>query len=237
MSKKIKLIIGGVVTLSVIVGGILIVNSESFQISSKMSKIEEISEQHKNGQIETSIAIEELRRVKDSIEDKGVKDDIQEKMNELSKYHNGRVTLDETREAIDNNIIKKNGYGKEGKEYYIAKIERYIDEDSELYEESQKILSELGGYKQKYINITSTSLYHDYGTDELKIRIENQSGKDIEYIRIDIFEKENGKVINSEWTNSSALIVNGGTSYIETYFDFQSSESEVEFEISDIRYR
>lgn len=236
MRKK-RLLIIGIVILSIIIGGVLVANNGNFQINSKIGKVERILEQHKNGKIETSVAIEEMRKIKDSIEDKESKDKIQEEMSILSKYHNGKMVLEETRDAINNNIIKKNGYGKQGKEYYIAKIERYIDENSELYQEAQDVLSQIEGYKQKYINVTYSKEKTTAGLQKVRIKIENESGKDITYIRLDFFEKnKDGYISNSGWTNTSKTIKNNSSVNIETYHDFTGSETTLEFEISDIRY-
>ena len=178
-----------------------------------------------------------MRKIKDSIEDKESKDKIQEEMSILSKYHNGKMVLEETRDAINNNIIKKNGYGKQGKEYYVAKIERYIDENSELYQEAQDVLSQIEGYKQKYINVTYSKEKTTAGLQKVRIKIENESGKDINYIRLDFFEKnKDGYISNSGWTNTSKTIKNNSSVNIETYHDFTGSETTLEFEISDIRY-
>ena len=236
MRKK-RLLIIGIIILSIIIGGVLVANNGNFQINSKIGKVERILEQHKNGKIETSVAIEEMRKIKDSIEDKESKDKIQEEMSILSKYHNGKMVLEETRDAINNNIIKKNGYGKQGKEYYVAKIERYIDENSELYQEAQDVLSQIEGYKQKYINVTYSKEKTTAGLQKVRIKIENESGKDINYIRLDFFEKnKDGYISNSGWTNTSKTIKNNSSVNIETYHDFTGSETTLEFEISDIRY-
>ena len=236
MRKK-RLLIIGIIILSIIIGGVLVANNGNFQINSKIGKVERILEQHRNGKIETSVAIEEMRKIKDSIEDKESKDKIQEEMSILSKYHNGKMVLEETRDAINNNIIKKNGYGKQGKEYYVAKIERYIDENSELYQEAQDVLSQIEGYKQKYINVTYSKEKTTAGLQKVRIKIENESGKDINYIRLDFFEKnKDGYISNSGWTNTSKTIKNNSSVNIETYHDFTGSETTLEFEISDIRY-
>lgn len=86
--------------------------------------------------------------------------------------------------------------------------------------------------------ITYYSKSYSAGLKELKIKLKNTSGKDIRYLALDIFEiAKDGSVINSDWTNTDALILDGASATIYTYFKYQSDVSDLKFEIRDIVYK
>lgn len=64
------------------------------------------------------------------------------------------------------------------------------------------------------ISPSSISVAKDY--EDAVIYIQNNSNKDISYIRIDIFIKDkNGKIVQSDWTNDSSTIKSGASQKIK----------------------
>lgn len=237
MNKR-KIIISGVIILGVVISTIGITKSNSFQIASKKGKADKIMKQHKDGTLETLVAIKELEEIKDKADIEEIKTYVQELRTNLSKYHNGQVILQEAKDAISNNTIKENGYMETSKYWHIDRISKAIKSDSELYQESLDVIAQLTGYSQKELNITYSKEKTTAGLQKVRIKVENNIGKDIKYIKLDFFEKsKDGKILNSDWTNSDKIIKNKSIAYIETYYDFIGSDTTLEFEIADINYR
>lgn len=126
-----------------------------------------------------------------------------------------------------------------------------IKSDSIYYDEAQSLISKLGGTKPVDTNnnpvetksdseiiIEYYSKHYSAGSEKLNIKLKNTSGQDIEYLALDILEVDkDGNVVNSDWTNTSALILNNASVSLDTYFDYQRSESDLNFRIKDIRYK
>lgn len=85
--------------------------------------------------------------------------------------------------------------------------------------------------------IYSVSDYHSKsGVEDVSIIVKNNTDKDITYVKINLFEKKDGKTVNSDWTNSIAVIKPGAEQKITTYFDFRESGSEIEIEFEEVKY-
>ena len=64
------------------------------------------------------------------------------------------------------------------------------------------------------ISPSSISVVKDY--EDAVIYVQNNSNKDISYIRVDIFIKDkNGKIVQSDWTNDSSTIKSGASQKIK----------------------
>lgn len=67
------------------------------------------------------------------------------------------------------------------------------------------------------ISPSSISVAKDY--EDAVIYVQNNSNKDISYIRVDIFIKDkNGKIVQSDWTNDSSTIKSGASQKIKKTF-------------------
>ena len=66
------------------------------------------------------------------------------------------------------------------------------------------------------ISPSSISVAKDY--EDAVIYVQNNSNKDISYIRVDIFIKDkNGKIVQSDWTNDSSTIKSGASQNIKKH--------------------
>lgn len=235
MRKK-KLLIVGIVVLVIIVGLASIVGSKDFQIASKNDQADKIVEKYKNGEMEKDVANANLTKLRNS-NIKEISEYAQKSMSRISKIYNGNMVLDEARESMASNSIKENGISEKSKYWHIDRISKSIKSDDDLYKESLEVIAELTKYSQKELNITYSKEKTTAGLQKVRIKVENKTGKDINYIRLDFFEKnKDGYISNSGWTNTSKTIKNNSSVNIETYHDFTGSETTLEFEISDIRY-
>ena len=77
---------------------------------------------------------------------------------------------------------------------------------------------------------------HKAGSTEIKVYVDNNSSKNIKYIKVNLFEKSDGKIIQSKWTNDSSLIKAGASQTIDTYFDFRKSTSTLEAELDEVTF-
>lgn len=76
-----------------------------------------------------------------------------------------------------------------------------------------------------------------YNSKEFQITVENQSGKDIRYLKIDIFKKDSfGNIVDSVWTNWSGTFKSNATQVItkpardyDSSYNYQASISEVNY--------
>lgn len=194
MSKKVKLIVSGIVALSVIVGGAFAVSGGS----SVESKADNILRDYKDGKIEMSVATIKLDKLKSENKDN----------KELETY-------------IENNIDEI----------------RDIQDDKEYNEAIAKKQQEEAN-KPKVV-VSSRRISGRAGLQEVTLKVENRSDRDIAYVRIDMFEvTEDGETVGSDWTNNKGSIIRANsTVYIDAYYDYYTNGTELEFEVSDIRYR
>lgn len=85
-------------------------------------------------------------------------------------------------------------------------------------------------------------LYHGIGDTEVNMKINNNSDKDIAYIKIVLYEiDKSGKIIQSDWTNSGNII-SGASQTIDTYFNFNlefsiENGSTLKCEIDEVRFK
>lgn len=86
-----------------------------------------------------------------------------------------------------------------------------------------KILVSLGGADN-----------HTAGLTKIRVYVTNNSSRNIKYIEVNIFEKNNGSIIKSDWTNDGSLIKAGAKQTIDTYFDFEQATSTLEVELRDV---
>ena len=77
---------------------------------------------------------------------------------------------------------------------------------------------------------------HTAGSSEIRVYVDNDSSKNIKYIKVNLFEKRDGRIIQSDWTNDSSVILSGASQTIDTYFDFHSSESTLEVELDKVTF-
>lgn len=69
------------------------------------------------------------------------------------------------------------------------------------------------------------------------IYVQNNSNKDIAYIRVDIFIKDkNGKIVKSDWTNDSSTIKSGASQQIDTMLKDVYSGYTVEVKLKKVRF-
>ena len=88
------------------------------------------------------------------------------------------------------------------------------------------------------ISISTSALKsHSAGTDKLSIYVYNDSDKDISYIKINLYEKKNGKIIHSDWTNDASIIKAGAKQTIEKYITYETNDSELEAEIEEVTFK
>lgn len=140
-----------------------------------------------------------------------------------------------------NNITTKNN---------LISVLSSIDKNSENYKKAQELIDDLSNVKissnlnkedknkESLISIEYYTKHSTAGSEKLNIKLKNTSGKDIEYLALDILEVDSDdNVVNSDWTNTSALILDDATISLNTYFDYQRSESDLEFKIKDIKYK
>lgn len=183
----------------------------------------EILEQDSNSNVSRK-AIETIEIVEKLIED-----------NDSYEYAISKIG-----EGVKNNTTRNN----------LLSVLNSINENSEHYAQAQKLITDLSiadidsdsNDEDENNNMLVTIEYYTKhstaGSQKLDIRLKNTSGKDIEYLALDILEIDSdGNVVNSDWTNTSALILDNASISLDTYFDYQRSESDLEFKIKDIRYK
>lgn len=189
-------------------------------------------------------------------------DEIIDRLEILEQDSNPNVSKKamETIEMVEKLIEDNDSY-----EYAISKIDEgvknsttknnllsvlnSINENSEHYTQAQKLITDLSildvnnsssenENNNMLVAIEYYTKHSTAGMQKLDIRVKNTSGKDIEYLALDILEIDSdGNVVNSDWTNTSALILDGATISLDIYFDYQRSESSLEFKIKDVRYK
>lgn len=237
-NKKLIVVILAIVILLVISSSKILETYKIIKINSYISKIRkdyskedyiidklESFEEDKNQKV-SDRATEVLGIVEKLIED-----------NSAYEYAVLRV-----KEGVSNNVVKNT----------LLNLLKSIDENSEHYSSAQEMINTIEVTKKdetdknsdsnennkSEISIEYYTKHYTAGNEKLNIKVKNTSGKDIRYLALDILEVDkSGNVVNSDWTNTSALIVNGGEISLDTYFNYQRSDSSLEFRIRDIRYK
>lgn len=91
--------------------------------------------------------------------------------------------------------------------------------------------------KDKQITLSGEGLHDSPGSHKVYIKVNNNSDKDIEYMKIVLYEiSKEGKTIQSDWTNTSNIL-SGASQSVETYFDFNQGNSTMKFEIEDLSFK
>ena len=86
------------------------------------------------------------------------------------------------------------------------------------------------------ISPSSISVAKDY--EDAVIYVQNNSNKDISYIRVDIFIKDkNGKIIQSDWTNDSSTIKSGASQKIKKTLQDVRSGNTVEVKLNKVTFK
>lgn len=107
-------------------------------------------------------------------------------------------------------------------------LEQLLNEKKDLEEQSNAIDN---------IALSCTDVHNSAGSHKVFIKVNNNSDKDIEYMKIVLYEvSKDGKTIQSDWTNTSNVL-SGASQSVEAYFDFNQSNSTIKYEIDDIRFK
>ena len=86
------------------------------------------------------------------------------------------------------------------------------------------------------ISPSSISVAKDY--EDAVIYVQNNSNKDISYIRVDIFIKnKNGKIVQSDWTNDSSTIKSGASQKIKKTLQDVRSGNTVEVKLNKVTFK
>ena len=86
------------------------------------------------------------------------------------------------------------------------------------------------------ISPSSISVAKDY--EDAVIYVQNNSNKDISYIRVDIFIKDkNGKIVQSDWTNDSSTIKSGASQKIKKTLQNVRSGNTVEVKLNKVTFK
>lgn len=86
------------------------------------------------------------------------------------------------------------------------------------------------------ISPSSISVAKDY--EDAVIYVQNNSNKDISYIRVDIFIKDkNGKIVQSDWTNDSSTIKSGASQKIKKTLQDVRSGNTVEVKLNKVTFK
>ena len=86
------------------------------------------------------------------------------------------------------------------------------------------------------ISPSSISVTKDY--EDAVIYVQNNSNKDISYIRVDIFIKDkNGKIVQSDWTNDSSTIKSGASQKIKKTLQDVRSGNTVEVKLNKVTFK
>lgn len=86
------------------------------------------------------------------------------------------------------------------------------------------------------ISPSSISVAKDY--EDAVIYVQNNSNKDISYIRVDIFIKDkNGNIVQSDWTNDSSTIKSGASQKIKKTLQDVRSGNTVEVKLNKVTFK
>ena len=90
-----------------------------------------------------------------------------------------------------------------------------------------------------YIEITKSTIEEDkYGYGDISITVKNISGKDIDYIRYDIFAKNSsGKIVDSDWSNWSGTLKADASQTMETTIRNYNSNYTYSIEIDEVSFK
>jgi len=206
--------------------------------SSKINKINQLMAEFKDDYDKRLDVYKELTIYAED-EDEEISQLARDTKKEVNLLYKSKTTYERLKEEIEDAEWK--GFLLEGtREEYAKKLQEGVSKESKYYEEAQQLIAQLTGDIEDYndIIIEYYSNHYEPGTKELSITLKNTSGKDIEYLSLDIFEIDSvGNILNSDWTNTSSLIKDNANITIDTYFDYKSKDSKLNFEIRDIRYR
>ena len=126
-------------------------------------------------------------------------------------------------EYVENPMVSVNiRDSKNDKEIYTYDnknlIERIVEEENEKKQNPLKIVSiDFSNYSSGYVDVN--------------VKVLNQSGRDIEYVKLNLYyHDEEDNIFRSDWTNDSAIIKDGAMQIISkmTKNDFKSVSVEVE---------
>lgn len=79
-----------------------------------------------------------------------------------------------------------------------------------------------GAYTSQGLRIIGCS--YSSSKDKISITVQNNSGADLRYIRVEIYGIDsNGQTISSDYTNHGSTIRNGASQTLETYVDYANS--------------
>ena len=79
---------------------------------------------------------------------------------------------------------------------------------------------------------------NEYNSEEFQLTLKNQSGRDIRYVKIDIFKKDSfGNIIDSVWTNWSGTFKDGATQVVTKLVRDYDSSYTYSASISEVNYK
>lgn len=154
----------------------------------------------------------------------------------LRDYKDGSLPVDTALFALES--MKNNTEDINLKRYIENNIAEIEETEEEAKEEIEEIAREIEEASKPKI-IVSANKHYSAGSQEVRIKVDNVGDEDISYLRIDFFEvTEDGQTVGSGWTNNKGAVIRAGsTAYIETYYDYYMNGTNLEFEVSDVRYR
>ena len=115
------------------------------------------------------------------------------------------------------------------------KIYTKTEDEKQFKKRQAQQTSELS--KDTQITLSGDGLHDAPGSQKVYIKVNNNSDKDIEYMKIVLYEiSKEGKTIQSDWTNTSNIL-SGASQSVETYFDFNQGDSTMKFEIEDLSFK
>ena len=235
-SEKVKYILGGVLILLSVVS-IVAIEYPTFVKNAKIKEINELMLEYKNSPNEKYNIINKLKGYIAN-EDEEVVKFAKDTKDEIERLHRARTTYAMIEKKLENQDVKY--LTKKEKEEYKNRLLEDIPEDHEYYSKALKLIEKMEkGYVEgeSVVLVEYSSPHFKAGNQSLNIKLKNTSGKDIRYLAIDILEYDkDGNVVNSEWANTSSLILNGASVSIDTYFDYQRSDSTLKFRVRDVRY-
>lgn len=224
---------------TIIVTAFAILIMISYPKVAKDKKIKNINNLMSEFEYDYTTKTDVLKELEVYLEDKN--SDISERANEVKEKINvlykSKTVYDRVKKEVDESF---NSLWDSEKAEYVKKLQEGVSQESIYYADAQELISKLGGSETTSTDIAleSYSSHYDKGNQKLNIYLKNTSGKDIEYLSINIIEVDsNGDIVNSDWTNTSSLIKDGAKISLDTYFDYKSKDSKLKFEIKDIRYK
>ncbi|MDU7148264.1 MAG: hypothetical protein E6300_07220 [Clostridium sp.] len=245
MKKKTLLISG--ISLVLIIGFLSYLSNDSVVKEGKTKIINTLVEDYRDNKISYSDVAGELGKYR---EDESIKYKHKEAWKAIDEINEGRDIYENTvGKRLDYEDI--NEMTDSSKEHYIEVLSK-VTANSEYFDKCKTLIAQLKGEipanppkekpiekETKYLfELLSYSKHYQAGSQKLEIKVKNTSGKDISYLAIDIFEvSTQGEILNSDYTNTNSLVKDGATVVLDTYFKYQRSDSDLKFEIRDVRYK